>query len=245
MICPNCKNEKWDADTCPQCGLDGKTALLSLADTLRKAGKWRQAAETYDKYLALAPGVKDVKRRKASCLCQAAATSDPALFDMAGVFLGQLLEEDWDWEEGHLLRMDLFYHFGKLDVLLNEYQQTGFRNENRKAYCDQMIRVIRLTDQFRKNPPVVHTSLEGEGGRLSWLKKYWPLVIGLPLVVLAVVKVSTTPHSKDEGNFLFLFLAYVILGLIVLVLFFATMQLSKGGKKTLSGDKKIGPANRS
>lgn len=245
MICPNCKNEKWDADTCSQCGLDERAALLSSADGLRKDGKWRKAAEAYDRYLKLYSDRTEVRRRKASCLSQEAARSlDPALFESANVDLGQVLEEDWGWEEGHRLRMDLFYKFGKLEDLRSEYEQMELKDENRAAFSAYMSRVIRLTEQFKKNPPIVHSSLEEEGGRFQWFKNYWPLVTGLPLVLLAVVKVSSLPRSNGGNSFLFLFLTYLMLGIIVLALFFATMQLRKGEKKNPMGDIEIDPTNR-
>ncbi len=102
MICPLCKNEKWDVDICPKCGLDENEALLTKAKELKLAERYLEAGDLFQKFIQLEPGEENALRMLATCLSiETISRRDVMLFERTRKALTQALDNDWAWDQGH------------------------------------------------------------------------------------------------------------------------------------------------
>jgi tetratricopeptide (TPR) repeat protein len=180
LICPCCKNEKLEADICPNCSLGQKEALLKAADECWGQEKPDQAIEYYGKYLALQPDDFDIACKRADCLCLLTLRRrDQALFKQADHDLLQILENHWDWETGHRHRMDLYGLFDKLELLVQEYDKIHRRNPSRAESCDKIIHNIKLVSRFKNAPPLVPATPADTSEAFVLWQSFWPLLLGI------------------------------------------------------------------
>ena len=219
MICSQCKNEKWDRDICPVCGLSEKDSLLLKADNLKAEGKNLSASEVYQKYLQLNPGDLNALKKRATVLClDTISTFEGHKFDHANDALLQTLEKDWFWERGHELRIDLYSRFGELEKLAEEYKKFGMKDETRKPSCDRWIVTIQLTKKYSENLPTIDTTLPQEDDFLVNLKSYW-MVLLLPFLLWGIFKVPFFSKAEGENGFYKTIFFMIVLGVLILATF--------------------------
>lgn len=229
MICPKCRNEKLDLDVCSQCGLTEREALLQAAQVSRRDGKLSPAINFYDKYLRLEPGDAEALRQKATCLyLHAVQRMEPTWFDQANQALKLILEKDWAWEAGHQHRIDLFSSFGRLEELEEEYRQVQTDDEPKQTACLNALKVIQLTKKF-KEETFLSTESALDANAL-WLKKTWPLLL-LPFVLWVMFEFSDFIRAKETDDYSWLFFVWILLGLLVILLFYIYMKLSRDSRK--------------
>lgn len=241
MICPQCKNEKWNDNACPHCGLSEKEALLSAGEGFQKAGRIPQAIECYEKYLELEPGDFKVGCLRAKALClEAISTKDPSLFKSADDHFSELLEKRWDWEEGYQQRVNLFYCFGKLEELEAEYRIRFEEAPQRRDVYQRIIGIIHLARKFKENPPSFTEPVLLDEGPTLWSKDFLPLLVGLPLVLGTAYGVSKSLDVKEGNSVFLLFFVFFVSGLIIVALFFLSMNLYRKNRKRPKGGKNLG-----
>src|SRR5258708_15480802 len=165
------------------------------------------------------PRQKKASRMLATCLSvEAISQHDIKLFERADRALTQALDDDWNWEQGHQLQIDLFICFERQGNLIQDYRQKGLTDEARKSISERMIKIIQLTEKFRENPPVVTANLAPDLDLVTVSKKYWFLIIGLPTLLGAVYEIPNLYYSAGEkGSFLTPFV-FLVLGIGVLIL---------------------------
>jgi hypothetical protein len=237
LICLLCKNEKWDADICSNCGLDKKEALLAKAKELKLSEKYLEAGDLFQKFLQLEPGEKNALSMLATCLSiEAISRRDVMLFERTRRALTQALDNDWAWDQGHQFQIDLFICFGKQADLIKDYEQMVLRDDTRRSISKKMIKIIQLTERFKKNPPVVSTSSTSNLELLKSFKKYWTLLFGLPILLGVIYEVPNFSYGNGEKkSFLALFI-FMIFGTGILVLILVGMNIYRKNNKT---DKSI------
>jgi hypothetical protein len=203
-----------------------KAALLKRAEILRQEGRCDAALVWYEKYFHREPGDRETRKQWIDCLyLEAIAKSDDAHFKQANQALMEYLEKDWDWQRGHQLRIDLFYHSGKLDILKKDYEQLQQQDKSREGKCKDIIRIIELMEKFKQSPIVVQTELPNEENFRTWFGSFWPLLTGVPILLWVAYEICTFPFSTDQDNFIVVFMVMMILCLAVLGLFFFSMKL--------------------
>lgn len=241
MICPQCKNEKWNDNACPHCGLGEKEALLSAGEGFQKTGRMPQAIECYEKYLKLEPVDFKVECLKAKALClEAVSTKNPTLFKSADDYVSKLLEKHWDWEEGYQQRVNLFYCFGKLEELETEYRLRLEKTPLGRDINQRVIEIIHLTQKFRENPPPFSEPILPDEVPSLWSKDFLPLLVGLPLVLGMAYGVSKFLDVKERNSVFLFFFVFLVSGLIIVALFFLSMNLYRKNRKKPKGGKNLG-----
>jgi tetratricopeptide (TPR) repeat protein len=210
MICPNCKNEKWSEELCPQCGLDQKAALLAQGDLYQQQGRALEAEKFYEQYLRLDPDQWDVLRKRAIVLYGAAlASGKKPLFDRADQALALALDKEWDWEQGHQFRINLFYAFGDLKEMEQVYSRISQEIPPRKELSDKILQVIQLTEKFANpDPPSEGAAPEPEPARkpIRWLYlllftvPLWLWLIQLFLFPTDAENLNADPKTLFIGN---------------------------------------------
>lgn len=164
MICPNCKNEKWEKDVCPVCGLAEWDAWEAVGVRAHSQGRFPQAVAAYEKVLESNPHDPGAARGRALSLAAwAETTSDPELFERAQAAFSGILEADWGWMEGHQVRLRLHQRSGRLEELLEKYRTSGPEGDGEPIRAE-MIRVLELTRKFAAVPPAASTSFSGWKG---------------------------------------------------------------------------------
>jgi tetratricopeptide (TPR) repeat protein len=243
MLCPNCKNEKWNEDTCPQCGLDQKTALLNQGDLYQKEGRNLEAVKFYEQTLLLNPEDWDVLRKRAIGLYSAALSAgNKALFDKAEEALTQALEKEWNWEQGHQFRINLFYDFGNLKEMQQAYTRTSQQNPGRKEMAEKILKIIHLTEKFAQAQS--EPSAPSAAQELSkWLLPGALLSIPFWLWILWRFLYPADPKNAPSGSVaIFTSIAAVLLcvGLIFLALIFSPKK-EKNTKKPRESELRLPP----
>ena len=221
MICPFCKNEKWDVDNCPKCGLDNKEALLTKAKELKLAEKYLEAGDLLQKFIKLEPDNKTALYLFATCLSiEAIARGEVELFERARMALKEALDAEWTWEWGHQLQIDLFIFFGRQKELIKDYERKYLNDDSKKNVCERMLKIIQLTEKYKENPPMVSTYLISDLGFITILIRFWFLFLGLPLLLLGLYEVPNISLStNDKFTFLAPFVFFILgMGIIVLIL---------------------------
>jgi hypothetical protein len=236
LICPLCKNEKWNNDICPNCGLGEKEALLARANELKKREMYLEAGDLFQKFLQLEPGQKSALRMLAVCLSiETISRRDVVLYERARAALTQALDSDWLWDQGHQFQIDLSICFQKQADLINDYEKMSLNNEARKSVSERMIKVIRLTEKFKDNPPVVSTNLTSDFGGMSFFKKYWIVLLGLPILLFAIYEVPNIFYgNKEKISFLAPFI-FLTLGAGILVLILMGLNIYRKNKESVMG----------
>lgn len=230
MICPSCKNEKWDKDVCPQCHLDEKAALLIRAETYGLEGKHDLELEFYNRYLRIEPTSINILIKRANNLHIAAiSSSEERLFNQANEALLFIIEKDWSLEKAHYYRVNLFFHFGKLNILKTEYEQMCLGNEIRKKVCDDILKVISLTEKFNQGHLGSSVNAAFDGNVL--LKSFLPLLIGLPLLLGAVYRTVLLLSAKEENDTVMAAGIFMLLGASILILILFCMRSYSMAKK--------------
>lgn len=201
MICPNCKNEKWSEEVCPQCGLDQKSALLAQGDLYQQKGRPLEATKFYEQYLLLDPDQWDVLRKRAIVLYGAALKSmDKTLFEKADQALALALEKEWDWEQGHQFRVNLFYAYGNLKEMEAIYTQISGENPGRREIAEKNLKIIRLTEQFA-NPAPEQADVAPKKETSKWLVPL--LLLATPIWIWGLLKAlnsDQTGSAPPPGN---------------------------------------------
>ncbi len=239
MICPQCKNEKWDQETCPDCGLGEKEALLNQAEIFKKEGNLLTALGFYEKYLFLDPGNFEVLSQRAVCLCQEAVSrGEIPLFQKADEALISVFQTSWTWERGHQTRVDLYYNFGKLEELLNEYENISLEKDFRYSISQKMIKIINLTRKFKETPPAVLTTVKGDNQTI-YIKSFWPLFIGVPILLWGAYEIAALPHSREGGNVVILFFVFLFIALSIIVLIYLCTRLYKKNQNEIKKENKF------
>jgi tetratricopeptide (TPR) repeat protein len=225
MLCPNCKNEKWSDEVCPQCGLDQKAALLTQGDLYQQEGRSLEAAKFYGQYLLLDPDQWDVLRKRAIGLYGAALSSmDKTLFEKADQALALALEKEWDWEQGHQFRVNLFYAFGNLKEIEAIYTQISRGNPARREIAEKNLRIIQLTEQFAK-PASEESGAAPKKPTPKWLVPL--LLLATPIWLWILVKTlnsDQTDSAPANHDSLLLGAAAVLFGAGVIVLTLLTWR---------------------
>ena len=225
MICPNCKNEKWNEEVCPRCGLDSKAAFLAQGDLYQQQGRALEAAKFYEETLRLDPDQWDVLRKRAIVLyCAALSAGAKPLFEKADQALALALDKEWDWEQGHQFRVNLFYAFGDLKEIEQVYAKISRENPPRKEMADKILQVIQLTEKFANPDP------DGPAPKPAWLRSNNPWVLiflaSIPFWLWLIQNLLFPPDAQDlksNPNTLFVgdFVLLVCgLGLVVLSIVF-------------------------
>lgn len=242
MICPKCKNEKWDENICPQCGLSEKEALLFAGELFDKAGKVHQATECYEKYLLLEPNNFEVECKMAAGVCsEAISRREPPLFEKADSVTKNILERHWGWEKGHQIRSGLFFCFNQLDMLNNEYELVCQKDESKRKYCEKMITNIKLMKKFMETHPTAYGQypFEDENEYALWFKSFWPLALGAPVILGGIYAFSKLQNAKDPNSFLYSLITFVVAGSGIIALFLLSMNFyKKNGKREIDVVKK-------
>lgn len=241
MICPRCKNEKLDQNICPHCGLDEKTALIKSADSAHQDGKVELAITYYDRYLQLSYD-PEINQKRASCLFMFAASHfGDSNFNKACEGLFRALNDDWSWQKGHQFLIDLFYKYGKLEILEKEYEQIASHDELKRKECERLIGTIRLLKKFKDNPPSASTALSDFDAGTT-LKSFLPLS-GIPFLLWGIYKAANLARSKDGNHTPLLIFICFVLGLAICVLILISMNRFKGKNKEKVKEIKINEAD--
>jgi tetratricopeptide (TPR) repeat protein len=234
MLCPNCKNEKWNEEVCPQCGLDQTTALLKQGDLYQQQGRALDAAKFYEEYLRLDPDQWDVLRKHAIVLYRAALSAGTKpLFERADQALALALNKEWDWEQGHQFRVNLFYAFGDLKEIEQVYARIGRENPPRKEIADKTLQVIQLTEKFAQPDSDSPSAKPAPPRPINpWVFILLPLIPFCLWLIQGLLFPSDAQDLKSNPNTLFIgdFVLLVCgLGLVVLSIVFFR-QKSQGPK---------------
>jgi len=239
LICPKCRHEKWTEDVCPNCGLDQKKALLEMAEFTRRLSRFAEASKLYDQFLQLVPGDLEAQKGKATCLyLEGLKDLDENKFQKADEAIIRALEKDWAWEKGHFSRVDLYFHFSKIETLKKEYEGIATRDENKKNICERILRIIQLTKKFHETPLVVQTEISGRYQEFgSFLKKYWIMIIGIPFLLGMIWGLAEMSRSVDENKKTMIVFMSFTLGLGLLMLFVANIVTLR--KKSKQKTEKI------
>ena len=245
MICVQCKNEKWDQDICSQCGLGEKEALLKRANGYRNDRNYSQAVDYYNKVLSRDPDDTDVLKQKANCIySEAVSLREKLLFEKAEELLSSILKNDWSWEKGHQLRIDLFYCFGQLDKLSKEYLEISDREGPRQKIAREALKVIQLTTRFNENPPNVLTELSSNTEWLLLLKSFWLLFLGIPGLLWLVYKLTVAPHAREESNAPGLFFVLMIIITTIILIIYTSMKMYKRNQTKVKEGNRIEEADQ-
>ena len=234
MICPLCKNEKWEDDICPKCGLDENEALLTKTKELKLTERYLEAEDLFKKFILLEPGEENVLRMLATCLSiETISRRDVMLFERTRTALTQALDNDWAWDQGHQFQINLFICFGKQKDLIKDYEQIGLRDETRKNISEKMIKIIKLTEKYKVNPPMVSTNLNSDSGLITSLEKYWNFLFGLCVFLWAINEVPNISKGLEEKkSFLAAFIFFIFgTGILVLILVGMNIYRNNNGKK--------------
>lgn len=243
MICPSCKNEKWDENRCPHCGLGSLEALLAAADDAQKNGKEETAANLYEKYLSERYD-PDIDRKRAICLFQAAKNrNDTSLFKMAAESLLKAVNEDWTWQKGHQSLIELFYDYDKLEALEAEYSKISAGDDSRKESSENFIKILKLTKKFKKNPPESPFLESDKPFLTSFLNDFWPL-LGIAPLLFMIYKMVQAAHVQNGKNLdLSIFLVFV-LGISICLLILFSMNKYRNKNKTKIREVKLDETDR-
>jgi hypothetical protein len=233
LICPNCKNEKLDKDICPQCKLSETEALSATAENYRLKGNTKLAIEFYNRYLRLEPTSADILRKKANALhMEAIASKEEILFNQANDALLFVLNKDWDWEKGHHYRVNLFFHFGKLENLKREYETIFLEDEIRREICKVVLKIITLTEKFNQEKLDTSSTDSNSEKDVKILRRtFLPLIIGLPILLSAVYATTSELGAKDSNNVLMMTGVFMLLGVSILILILFCMRTYRTLKK--------------
>jgi tetratricopeptide (TPR) repeat protein len=216
MLCPNCKNEKWNEEVCPHCGMDPKAALLSKGDLYQQEGRHLDAARYYEDYLKLDPGQWDAVRKKAIALYGAAlGAKDKNIFTKADQALVQALDQEWDWEQGHQFRVNLSYEYGQLEDIKDQYERAAAQVPGRKDQAEKAMKIILLTERFASPD----SEEKSESPKKSWLSSDWitlGMVLAVPLWLWFLTRTlfPSTAGATSGGTFL-LILTFCAGGLVL------------------------------
>ena len=232
MLCPNCKNDKWNEEVCPRCGMDQKTALLAQGDFYQQEGRHLDAARYYEDYLKLDPGQWDAVRKRAVALYVAALGAKAKNnFTRADEALAKALGQEWDWEQGHQFRVNLSYEYGQLENIKDQYELAA-QNPARKDQTDKTMKIILLTERFAAPEG------EAETAKKSWLSSDWitlTMVLAVPvwLWFLARTLFPSTANATSGGT-LWLLVTFCAAGLALffIVRFFRKDVKSGASAKT-------------
>lgn len=237
MICPKCRHEKWADDICPNCGLDQKNALLEMAESARGSDRFAEASKFFDQYLQIVPNDLEAHRGNAICLyLDSLKNPNENSFRKADDAIIQVLERDWDWEKGHLSRLDLHFQFSKIESLKKEYEEISVRNAEKRATCNKILEVARLTSKFHEAPPAVRTDiLDWRQELVIFFKNFWSMIFGIPFLLWMIWELAEMSRSIDENKKIYYSFVLFFLGLSVLMLFF--FNVGKFGKKSNKNEK--------
>jgi len=205
-----------------------------MAELARGSDRFSEASRFYEQYLQLEPTDPEARKGNAICL-YLGSLKDPGedSFKKADEAIVRILETDWDWEKGHLSRLDMYFHFSKIETLKKEYEEIAAKDQEKKAVCERVLGIARLTSRFHEDPPVIQTNIldryqEFEG----FFKKYWLMMLGIPLLLWIIWGLAQVSRSADENKKMILVFVSFILGLALLMLFFFNMaKLSKKSKQ--------------
>jgi tetratricopeptide (TPR) repeat protein len=244
LICRNCRNEKLDSDICPECGLSEKDALLASAEALSLQGKTTAALEAYAAYLHFQPDAFEIEKKQALLKCRSAMekATDQA-FEAADHGISAVLEREWDWQEGHQRKLDLYFSYGKLKELETFYSEVDKNSPDRSGQCALMIKSIRTIEKFRENLPVVSSEVGGSRIFYLMIKGFWPLLLGTPFLMWSAYTLARMNFAADPYNFKMAFLGYLIIALIWLGLFLISMRLHRQNKETKKETGSIDPSH--
>lgn len=233
MICPKCRHEKLAEDICPNCGLDQKKALFEMGEFTRGLSRFAEAVKWYDRFLQLVPEDLEAQKGKATCIyLECLKGQDEDAFKKSDEAILQALEKDWDWEKGHLSRVDLYFHFSKIETLKKEYEGIGIRDDRKGKVCSKILGIIQLTDKFHAAPPVVETDISSRYQEFErFLKKYWLMMFGTPLLLWMILELAEMSRSVSENKKAIIGFMSFILGLALLMLFFINIALFRKKSK--------------
>jgi len=210
-----------------------------MATISKQAGHYLEASAYLDQYFQLEPGDEESKKEKAIVRYLTALkerTEDH--FKDADEGLAHLLEGDWGWEKGHMCRLDLYFQYGKIAELKQIYERTALEVEGKRIMGEKILRAIHLTNEFQNTIPQVQTSLSDvETGWRSILKKYWPIMFGIPVLMWTLYETAVLSHSAGESKRILFTFVMFILGLAVLMLFLFNM--GRIGKKPNANKDRI------
>ena len=240
MICVQCRNEKWDQDTCPHCGLDEKLALLTKADQLRLAGNNALAAEYFTKFLGYDPDNSEVLKRNAGCLYfEAISTKSETWFEKADAGLKASLARDWDWSQGHQLRVDLSFYYHRLDELAREYESISLQNGPQQKIALEVLKIIRLTKKFKEAPPDVQVQISSDNEWFLLVKSFWPSALAIPFLLWLIYRITSASNAREDSNVAALFLVLMVIVMAVILVVYLCMVFYKRNKKKEAKEKKI------
>ncbi|HVM33242.1 MAG TPA: tetratricopeptide repeat protein [bacterium] len=234
MLCPHCKNEKWTEDVCPRCGLDQKAALLTQGDLYQKDGRNPEAARCYEQYLKLDPDCWDVERKKAICLYADALAQKGGSFAQADQALGQALDKQWDWEQGHQFRVNLAFAYGRLGEVQDQYEKIAAENPDRKEQAEKTMKIILLTERFAEPDPDPASPPEKSWRPSNLLTLTLLLALPLWLWILLRTLQPTTPGGETGNGATLWLLGSLMAGTAVLFFvfqFFRREVRGPGGRK--------------
>lgn len=239
MICPKCRHEKWAEDICPNCGLDQKKALLVMAEFTRESNRFTEASKLYDQFLQLVPEDLEAQKGKATCLyLEGLKDLDENKFQKADEAIIRILEKDWAWEKGHLSRVDLYFHFFKIEKLKKDYEGIATHDENKRIVCQKILEIIRLTSKFHETPPVVRTNISGRYQDFeSFFKKYWIMIFGTSFLLWMIWVLAEMSRLAAENKKMIIVFVSFISGLGLLMLFFINIAILR--KKSKQKTEKI------
>jgi tetratricopeptide (TPR) repeat protein len=244
LICRNCRNEKLDSDICPECGLSDKDALLASAEALNQKGKTTAALEAYETYLRSQPNDFEIEKKQALLQCRNAIEKAAGqAFEAADQSISSALEKEWEWNQGHQKKLDLYFSYGKLKELEAFYSEIHKNSPDRSGQCDLMIKSIRAIEKFRENLPAVSSEVGGSRILHLMIKGFWPLLLGTPFLMWSAYTLARMNFAADPYNFKMAFFGYLIIALIWLGLFLISMRLHRQIKETKKETGSIDPSH--
>ncbi len=234
MICPNCKNEFFAETLCPICGLDERGALWKTAEEHLGQERYALAAEIYGKILIKNPGELEAAKKQAVAVSYLALASlEKTEVQKAESLLTNVLNSDWQWEIGHQFRVLIADKTDRLDLLVKEYKSfTEKGPADRVEMASRVIKMVQLTMRFKAEGAKAKRTLQDTLSWRNYLKAFWPLLVGIPILWLAVQGLLVVSEQKQPMG---PFLGLTVLGFCVafppLLLTLRYLKLSPKSRK--------------
>lgn len=200
MICPYCKNETLNEPVCPSCGLSRDDALRQAAKEWQKRGNFQRAQALWKELLNRLPGDSEARRQLVVCrVREALAPGAGEGPEKAEKFLKDTLVENWEWEEGHQLFLEMGQRLKKLEQVKHFYEEQ-LKENHRAEKAHAMHEMIALIEKFHAEPPPVSADLPAEEGVLAFLQKPAAVFLGFPFILWGAARLFQKAYHQEKAT---------------------------------------------
>jgi len=228
LICPYCKNEKWDEALCPQCGLDQSQAILKTALDFQAKEKWLQAIEFYDRFLTDSVDNLEAQKKKAYCFFRYSQIQPSnENLQTSDTLIKNILDIDWGWENGHQYRLQIYDLLDRLEQLEKEYDLNG-ENELLGEVSRKMTQTIKLFRKFKNALPASGSLLPHEDETHFLIFTALPVLLGIFFIWYIITYLR--PKSSPEFSSFLLLMGFIFTGVLLFLCYREYRQKRSGPK---------------